>query len=51
MGLPNPFAALQEFPDHKLGIATAYLAGIAYFAYGLLPATDPSLYGGSVYWR
>jgi len=50
LGFPNPAAAIEEHPKRKVPIIAAYLAGIATFSHFLWKATEPALYGGSVFW-
>ncbi|CAD6884878.1 unnamed protein product [Tilletia controversa] len=50
MGFPNPVGAIERHPKHKAAIVGSYLVGIATFTYSLWRATEPALYGGSVFW-
>ncbi|GAA5971045.1 hypothetical protein JCM3765_006382 [Sporobolomyces pararoseus] len=50
MGLPPLGWALQVHPERKLSLWTTYLAGIGGFIYGFWRWTEPSLFGGSLYW-
>ncbi|KAK0522775.1 CAAX prenyl protease [Tilletia horrida] len=50
-GLPNPAGAIERHPKRKAVIIASYLAGIATFSFSLWRWTDPSLYGGSVFWQ
>jgi len=50
MGLPPVVWALQVWPEKRASILGTYVAGIALFVYGLSPWTEPSLFGGSLYW-
>ncbi|KAM0787853.1 hypothetical protein ACM66B_003906 [Microbotryomycetes sp. NB124-2] len=50
MGLPPLAWALREFPDRKVSLWCTYAAGIATFCFGLWRWTEPSLFGGSVFW-
>ncbi|KAL8279446.1 hypothetical protein RQP46_008258 [Phenoliferia psychrophenolica] len=51
MGLPPLYWALKDFPERKIALWSTYIGGIAVFVYGFWRWTEPSLYGGSMYWK
>ncbi|GAA6021093.1 hypothetical protein JCM11491_004413 [Sporobolomyces phaffii] len=50
MGLPPLGWALQAYPERKISLWTSYLVGIGGFVWGFWRMTEPSLFGGSLYW-
>ncbi|KAL1915533.1 uncharacterized protein VTP21DRAFT_6657 [Calcarisporiella thermophila] len=50
MGFPD-FAAIGYYPTRiRIIMIAAFLTGISCFIFLLMPMTNPSLFGGSIYW-